>query len=348
MEFLAHIDSENNERVQTVIEHLTNVASMAGDFAAAFGDRAAGETVGRYHDIGKYSAEFQKRIRGESNKRVDHSTAGAKELFALAQEHKTVLHLLAAYCVAGHHGGLNTGGTKFDSAEDNTFLARMKRTVPDYAAYKTEFMWQTSSAESLVLSKVNEVAKFAAKNIPMGETSRAFMNGIKQRAAFSLMFYTRMLFSCLVDADFLDTENFMSGGATGRGNFAAMTTLQSRLTQHVKTHFLDEDKPQYDTPINKKRREILRECLQFADQAAGLFSLTVPTGGGKTVASLAFAVNHAIAHKKRRIIYVIPYTSIIEQTATVFHGIVGEENVIEHHSNVKYRDGIDEYGTRCW
>ena len=138
-----------------------------------------------------------------------------------------------------------------------------------------------------------------------------------------------MLYSCLVDADYIDTETFMNGDA-GRGNYEPLSALCDKLTAYIS---------KWNNPtreIDILRQKILNSCIEKASAPRGIFSLTVPTGGGKTVASMAFALNHAVANSMKRIIYVIPYTSIIEQNAKVFRDILGQENVVEHHSSVSY------------
>lgn len=146
---------------------------------------------------------------------------------------------------------------------------------------------------------------------------------------FATAFYIRMLYSCLVDADYIDTETFMNGDA-GRGNYEPLSALCDKLTAYIS---------KWNNPtreIDILRQKILNSCIEKASAPRGIFSLTVPTGGGKTVASMAFALNHAVANSMKRIIYVIPYTSIIEQNAKVFRDILGQENVVEHHSQVSH------------
>ena len=138
-----------------------------------------------------------------------------------------------------------------------------------------------------------------------------------------------MIYSCLVDADFLDTEAFMKQGKTERDPGTRIEELYRKLDKYLENkRWLENKKP--DT-INGRRSEILRHCMDMGTQEKGMFRLTVPTGGGKTIASLAFALRHAAAHQMKRIIYVIPYTNIIEQNAQVFREILGEENVLESH-----------------
>ena len=158
---------------------------------------------------------------------------------------------------------------------------------------------------------------------------------IKGRHTGQLALWLRMQFSCLVDADFLDTEAFMDGDqAARRAGFASLATLRERFDTYMATLTAAAA----DTPVNRLRSGILRQCHEKADRPSGVFTLTVPTGGGKTLASLGFALRHAIAHDKRRVIYAIPYTSIIEQTADIFRTVLGDENIVEHHSNAELDD----------
>lgn len=298
-------------RCQALREHLRGVSDLVGEFAAAFGEGEMGKLIGLYHDIGKYSKEFQDYIRAGGGRKVDHSSAGMQELMALKRNEL----ISAAFCVAGHHGGLPDGGTRFDAADSGTLQGRQRKKLFDYCAYKTEWNAPTSG-------KVSPLQKAA------------------HSSQFACMFYTRMLFSCLVDADFLDTERFMRG-ETERGAFASVETLREKLDAHIEQNYMNPV-----SEINKRRTKILRECIAAGDERKeSLQSLTVPTGGGKTISSLAFALHHAVKRGKRRIIYVIPYTSIIEQTAAIFRGILGEENVVEHHIQAEY-DDTDETMSR--
>ena len=139
-----------------------------------------------------------------------------------------------------------------------------------------------------------------------------------------------MLYSCLVDADYLDTERFMQPYKLSRGGYDGMERLLGKLEKHIEKWANPENE------MNKYRWEILSECLRCGEKPKGVYTLTVPTGGGKTVSSLAFALRHAVSRGMEHIIYVIPYTSIIEQNAAVFKEILGEDNVLEHHSGKLY------------
>lgn len=311
MKYLGHRNPKSG-REQLLLDHLRGVSEKAGKFAAAFGEESVGQLIGLYHDIGKYSTEFQNYLQQGGGRKVDHSTAGALELW------KRKISGEGAFCVAGHHAGLPDGGSKVSTSENKTFLGRMKKKegadIPVYQAYREEGEWLHKASLSPILSQIGKDDRFARQ------------------------FYMRMLFSCLVDADFLDTEDFMREDAGKRGEFDAVNVLKERLDSYVEEKFLDERGERYAEPINQRRRKILKECIKAGESGdeQSLWSLTVPTGGGKTIASLSFALHHAVSTGKKRVIYVIPYTSIIEQNAKIFRDILGDENVVEHHSNVEY------------
>ena len=295
MTYLAHIAGDG--RKQTAAEHLNGTAERCALFAAPFGAEELGRLAGLSHDLGKYSMEFQRRL--DNGPKVDHATAGAFACWRMGQP-------LAAFAAAGHHGGLPDGGTQGDSPDAGTFWGRMKRAergmLPDCSPW------------------TEEIALPSPAPPPCGAEP------------LSLMFFTRMLFSCLTDADFLDTEAFMDGSPRPE-HPAPLDDLWERLQRHISGWF----PPQGE--LNSRRCAVLEQCIRMGKtQPPGLFTLTVPTGGGKTVASLAFALAQARARARglRRIIYVIPYTSIIEQTAQEFRTILGAENVLEHHSNAAY------------
>ena len=299
MKYIAHIDGE---RIQTIKEHLEGTAKLAGEFAEKFGKQDWGYCCGMLHDIGKYSIDFQKRILGENNYRVDHSTAGARVCLEKGGKYSFL-----EYCIAGHHAGLPNYGNNYDESTDSTLSGRRLKKLSDYQAYQTEI----------------EVPAINSMPIDLKRTVNP---------DFSLSVFMRMIYSCLVDADFLDTEAFMKEGKQGRNSGENIEILFKKLENYISGWLKNQD---IDT-VNGRRTEILKNCLEMGKTEKGLFRLTVPTGGGKTVASLAFALRHALENKMDRIIYVIPYTSIIEQNAKVFRDILGEENVLENHCNVDY------------
>ena len=212
-------------------------------------------------------------------------------------------------CIAGHHAGLSDYGVSTDTGNSSTTLGRRKKKIEDFYAYKKEV-------------KIPEL-----KTSPVNVEKTKDLN-------FSLSMFTRMMYSCLVDADFLDTEEFMTEERSGRQQGQEIQVLLDKLEKYI-TEWLKNTETE---SVNGRRTEILKACLENGEREKGLFRLTVPTGGGKTVASLAFALRHAVKHHMKRIIYVIPYTSIIEQNAAVFRRILGDENVLENHCNIDYEE----------
>lgn len=311
--YLAHVkqDQPGNWRIHSLHDHLVAVAEIAQSFAAQFNSDNWACYSGIWHDLGKFNQEFQEYIQNASGYnaeahiesmsgkgRVDHSAAGAQYAVEKLGMHGKVL----AYLIAGHHAGL-----------------------PDY--YKDE-----ASGGSLQerLSNISHLQK--ALNSEISETilhPRIPQLSLKcGREGFAL--WTRMLFSCLVDADFLDTESFMDAEkAATRQAYPNIALLLEQFNSHMQQLAATAS----DTNVNRIRSDVLRQCRAQALLPSGLFSLTVPTGGGKTLSSMAFALEHAVKYNKKRIIYAIPYTSIIEQTADIFRAIFPDA-VIEHHSNL--------------
>lgn len=290
-------------------EHLRAVSDLAAEFAASFDGKEWAGLAGIWHDLGKYSAEFQARIARESGYdpeahvegstgKVNHSSAGA--LYAV--EKLGNKGRLLAYLIAGHHAGLPDW-----YGDENAAAALAKR-----------------------LSEQEYLDKVPREEIPIDILSPNVAPTSPARGgADGLALWLRMLFSCLVDADFLDTEAFMDAEKAGqRGSYPAPTELLACFNEYMQ-QFASVD----PTAVNRIRAQVLTECRARAAEVPGIFSLTVPTGGGKTLSSLAFALEHAAHHNKRRIIYTIPYTSIIEQTARIFRDIFGDY-VVEHHSNL--------------
>ena len=295
MERYAHI-SEDGERFQSIKDHLENTARLAGNFASAFGAEKSAELAGMLHDIGKYSDAFQRRLQGGA--KVDHSTAGA-------QEARKSGNIPAAFVIAGHHGGIPDGGSRTDTDADKTLFGRLKRQVEDYSDWRNEI----SIADGSVPKWVN--TDYLTSD-----------------------FFTRMLYSCLVDADFIDTETFMNGEPLPRSEGAVLRELYPKVAGRAERYLSNSG----GAEVAKQRNQVLQACVSSGRNGSqGLYTLTVPTGGGKTFSSLAFAMEHALAQNMKRIIYVIPYTSIIDQTVQVFEELLGEENVLAHYSTADYR-----------
>lgn len=291
-------------------DHLRAVAALAAGYARRFGADDWAYLAGLWHDLGKYRPRFQSYIRQASGFEADahiegkpgrapHSTAGAVLACDTFKEAGRVL----AYLIAGHHAGLD-----------------------DWHGGLEARLLLTASREELTESLAEHPPEDILSHGNFKPDLRAIPGG---KEGFAL--WVRMLFSCLVDADFLDTEAYMdSAKAEQRSQWPGISGLMSFFDQHM-AELAAKAPP---TPVNRLRAEILSQCRGKATDSPGLFSLTVPTGGGKTLSSMAFALEHARLHGKQRIIYVIPYTSIIEQTADIFRGIFGDA-VVEHHSNVE-------------
>jgi len=305
--YAAHI-AEDKE-IHLLEEHLCKVGSRAETYASVFESGDWAKLAGRWHDLGKYSAAFQKMIYEANGMeahvehegavgKVNHSTAGALHAVEQFGLHGRIL----AYLIAGHHAGL-PDWHKVDAPG---------------ASLKERLDESTLLADAL---KADIPAEILAGDIP----NQSPLGG---RDGFAL--WVRMLFSALVDADFLDTESFYDQEKSeSRGAYRTLAELKLMFDAHMKTLTAKS----VGSTVNRLRAEVLADCRRAGLQDAGIFSLTVPTGGGKTLSSMAFALEHAAKHGKSRIIYAIPYTSIIEQTANIFRNIFGE-NVIEHHSSL--------------
>lgn len=306
MQCYAHSkENEPPENWQPLEEHLEQVAQLAARFAAPFGGEEWAYLAGLWHDLGKGTFPWQSFIR-RANGVVDefaqfyeghptHADVGAQGLFEYSEQ----AGKLMAYCIAGHHGGL----PNWSDSKQSALKSRLKKSHP---------------AVQLPVS----VPEFP-EGLPFASDGDRF--------GFQLQFFARMLFSCLVDADYLDTEASLDEDrADWRFDYPDLMDLYEQFGEHFNAL---RKKADLTTIVNQQREIVLQDCLEKAGQRPGLFSLTVPTGGGKTLASLAFALEHAKKHRKRRIIYVIPFTSIIEQNAKVFREMLGDDAVLEHHCN---------------
>lgn len=286
--------------------HLEEVANRAAGFAASFNATDWARIAGLLHDVGKATPAFQdylvrsaagKARRGE----VPHAIHGA----LLARGLDPGLGKLLAYILAGHHGGL-------PNADD--LLRKLERPKAVDLDAARQFL------DHLGISELPRSVPFQTNVSELG---------------FAISFFLRMLYSCLVDADWLDTEAFCAKDtAAYRHGFPTLADLIARFFPTLDA--LVAKAP--DTPVNAIRQSILAACRAHAGDEPGFFSLTVPTGGGKTLSSLAFALEHARAHDLDRIVYVIPYMSIIEQNAQVFREFLGDDAVVEHHSSAQARD----------
>ena len=290
MNYIAHVSETGEQRLS---DHLQNVAKMTSEYCSSY---QMDET-----DITKYAYEtgllhdigkYSELFQKKIQKNLNIHVDHSTAGAREMQKHNMIS---AAFAIAGHHGGIPNGS---DTSESNLIQRVRNRELESYDESKKE----------ITLDSVKE----------------------PKLSAFDQSFFTRMLFSSLVDADFLDTEQAMRGETVDRGTYDSIDILYGRLMGYISSwRNISEHTPE----LNRIRTEILEQCIQAGKEDKGLYSLTVPTGGGKTVSSLAFALTHAKMNQMDRVIYVIPYTSIIEQTVDVFRNILGDQNVLAHYSN---------------
>ena len=310
--------------------HINKVAYLAGKFAAEMfpaGSNTSvtaaqwGQLAGWWHDLGKFAPEWQEYLKrkvdphqDDVSGKVDHSTAGAQ--FAVKAQCRPLGHLLA-FGIAGHHSGLL-------DAESNYTCQKSRLQKTDRPKIEIEALPEA-------IRKL-EIPKPSASAFPF------LFEALKRHSskdAFSVSLFSRMLFSCLVDADFIATEAFMAPKHRNQVPEQALVAIHSLVQQKIGTFGI----PQPNDIVNQQRAQVVKDCQRAAPLEPGLFTLTVPTGGGKTLSSLSFALKHALSHAQRRIIYVVPFTSIIEQNAEVIREIVKPLEtdsftpLIEHHSS---------------
>ena len=323
---IAHVRKNENgiwERPHLLSEHLMATGKLSKTFAEKFGSGSWGEILGLAHDVGKGRLIWQRYIRTKSgfddeahleNKsgKIQHAIYGAE----LVENKFGYKGRFLSYSIAGHHSGL-----------------------PDWISAtgrKSSLQFQLSQHKDL-----NDINQNILSLIPLSGLPNPpwkFSNGL------DLSLWIRMLYSCLVDADFLDTESYMDGvRARNRAGYSSLSEIIKRYNKYIKDLEDDSEK----THVNQIRHNVRTKCVQMAGEQEGIFSLSVPTGGGKTLSSLAFALTHAVSHGMDRVIYVIPYTSIIEQNAKVFRDVIGQDNVIEHHSNFEENDSTQKSRLAC-
>ena len=355
MDYIAHVRKDGDR--QPLHEHLHGVARIARDNAGKIGLSSLGELLGLLHDLGKYSEEFQNYLKfatGILNQdedeesvdvarlkgKIDHSTAGSQRIWQTLSARGGLggyVGQMLALCVASHHSGLiNCLSSDRQSLGEDIFTRRMNKS--DERTHLTE-AW--GKADAIIRERVE--ALLANNDIADGmqnllkQIIRKAPAGSKVIPQQHIGLLARFLFSCLIDADRLDTAIFEKGGANRHrphGGYVPWTALIPRLEAHLAGF-------QPTEPIDAIRQDISRHCLDAATREKGIFTLSVPTGGGKTLASLRFALHHAEKRRMDRIIYVIPFTSIIDQNADVVGDILEPETevgrgrtVLEHHSNL--------------
>lgn len=319
MGFYAHSgDGENRDNWQVLPDHLLAVARQAFVFGEPLSLGHEAFFAGLFHDLGKYDPAFQSYIAGRGSS-VDHSTAGAQVLSGLAGGRDKVMAEIIGYAILGHHAGLPDRLNETNGC----FETRVKKPLRIDPAWQSELMPD-------VAARIDGLAR----GLPLPRDKDL------QRYAFTLSFVGRMIFSCLVDADFKDTEAFYVslGQRVADRNWPSLQSLlpdfEARFDAHMARFAAKPVVSEKSGALNALRTEILAHVRAAAVKKPGFFTLTVPTGGGKTLASLGFALDHAKIHGHGRIIYAIPFTSIIDQTSAIFRSVLGEDHVLEHHSNI--------------
>ena len=334
IEYLAHLENSEQKVPHILHEHLSDVAELTEKFVRETNPQLAETSrwAGLLHDLGKYRQEFQDYLRSngeiESSFENHHAVYGAALAFLLAQKSRSQSWISIAYAIAAHHAGLhNTHG-------DETLSGLVKN--PKYKIYE----------DSTIIEKVRAEfeREIAAVKIPDNLASPEFIGNDRLKMEMA----TRMIFSSLVDADFLDTERHYQNGrerAPLKTDAELLPTLIEKLETARRMKVAAARSKNADENLIAVRNSIYENCLRKAVESPGFFSLTVPTGGAKTLAAMAFALKHALAHNLRRVIVVIPYLSIIEQNAKDYREIFGAEVVIENHSSVviKEEDNAGEY-----
>ena len=344
-DYIAHIRKTDGV-VQSVQDHLMGTAAIAKCLTGKLGLELAGELLGLMHDFGKYSQKFQKYIESATGinpdidmedalpggKKIDHSTAGTqwvyRELrkFGAAQGIGELFGQMLGLCIASHHGeglidcldgeGNAVWKKRFEKDDELTHLAECERNADEAVQKKAHEL----AGENLIRSLLD-----AVKPILSNQTIN---NKIKE---FYLGCLTRFLFSCLIDADRINSSDFEREAQKKVRRLMGKPDWQSAINQ-LETKLAGFEN---HYPIDEIRRKISDDCLKRAADSQGIYTLTVPTGGGKTLASLRYALHHAQKHNLDRIIYIIPYTSIIDQNAQAVREILGEDWVLEHHSNLE-------------
>ena len=316
--FYAHsIEETPPDQWQTLETHLCNVAELCRKFADKFGSREWGYIEGLWHDLGKYLDDFQKRLKGE-NVSVEHSGVGACLAYELWEKNG----LPVAFAIAGHHGGL----PNLQKPETGLPLRLKERIEKNKTALNK---CRHLIADNILNQSLPPLPFFLETD------GRKLPNSEKEHLVYAREMWVRFLFSCLVDADRLDTAFFCTPEREKkRGGYADIQTLKNLCDNYINKKTSTLSPEQKNHRVNQARLSILKQCRNAAQKSPGIFSLTVPTGGGKTLSGMSFALNHAATHGLQRVIVVIPYTSIIEQNARVYRECLGAENVLEHHASL--------------
>lgn len=311
--YIAHKNDKNE--IQTIKQHAEETAELCREYAIPEWKDFM-YILGLLHDCGKYMESFQRKIKCDENIRVEHSICGAKEAY---DAYDTFLGVMMAFCIAGHHTGLPDGGTVGDEPNMPTLEGRMQRKSENYNYYKKE----------LTIPQLDELklCKFIESGfIKFASNSEAYKNQLVDHFAF----WTRYAFSCLVDADYTNTANFMDRNS----EIAEMKADFEKALEMVNVKL---NSFKCVTDLQKCRSTIQNQVFSKANIDADIYLMNMPTGSGKTLCSVKFALERAIKKKKKRIIYIIPYNSIIDQTAAEFEELFGNQiDILRHQSSYSY------------
>jgi len=306
---------------QNLKGHLINVANLAGNFGKKFGAENCAYVAGLLHDFGKYTAEYQdyldKSINGEKTYRGDviHAFQGAKYILDNINIKEHLIKDILANPIAAHHGGLYDNTTN----DEKILLKKTENEVElHYQECKKAFEIEFDKLPNFELCQ-NEIIEFIE-----------FCKSKEINICFMLHLFTKAIYSCLIDADRCDSARFEIENKIPNWS-KYLDDLEKKLNEkdHLKK-------------LNRIREKISTECKKAGAKEQGIYFLSIPTGGGKTLASLRFALEHAKEHNLEHIIYVIPYLSILDQNAKIISDILGEENILEHHSNLDLSDDENE------
>lgn len=308
--YKAHINEDTGE-IQTIKEHSENTAELCRQFAIPV-LKDLMYMMGLLHDIGKYQKMFQRRINGE-NIRVEHSACGA---IVAEKLYPKPVGLMMEYCIAGHHSGIPDGGYRNDTSDLPTLNGRLRRSFEDFSTYKEELDFSDINQ--------NDILAFLMRDC-----------GSKQEILIDkFAFLTRYAFSCLVDADSIDTARFCSGETVHplTADFqACLEKVNTKLNSFVCT-----------TSLQRTRALLQQQVFGKTDISGEIYLMNMPTGSGKTLCSVKFALERAIRTGKKRIIYIIPYNSIIDQTMLVFEEMFGSDaEILRHQSTFSYEEEND-------
>lgn len=349
--YIAH-QRQSDGKIQTLDQHLFETASIAARLTGKIGLPEVGEILGLLHDFGKHSSQFQSYIGSATGRidpdadgyvdatalrgQIDHSTAGAQwiwQRFSRYGKQGELCGQILAICLASHHSGLidvlrPDGGNGFDDRiskdDEKTRLSESASLASQKLMSRIEELSDQPHLSSM-LQKLRQMVAPQQNQQQVSETVRHFHLGL----------FTRFLFSTLIDADRINSADFESpqNEPLRHGGVVDWDIAIDRIEAKLSELSLCE-------PIDELRRDISEQCKKRAQDPQGIYSLTVPTGGGKTYTSLRYALHHAKQHQLDRIIYVIPYTTIIEQNAEAIRDVVERPDditpwVLEHHSSLE-------------